>query len=96
VAYAPGPDAVSIARLEVNFDWLEGSATAISETDTRLATLGDRQHSSAVGTIEDDDELPPGFFSVNVVKMSRASRKPVDAMRLRLTLKETMHDEEGF
>jgi hypothetical protein len=96
VAHAPGPDAISIARLEVNFDRLEGDAPAISETNTRLATLGDRQHSSAASAIEDDDELPPSFFSVNVVKMPCAPRKPVDAMRLRNTPDHIMHDVNGF
>jgi hypothetical protein len=64
MAHAPRPDAISIARLKVNFDRLEGHATAIRETNTRLATSGDRKHSSAVGTIEKDDELPPRVFSV--------------------------------
>lgn len=41
MADAPGPDAISIARLKINFDRLEWLATAIRETNTRLATFGD-------------------------------------------------------
>src|SRR5260370_29635961 len=41
MAHAPGPDAISIARLEVNFNRLEGRAAAIRETNTRIATSGD-------------------------------------------------------
>jgi hypothetical protein len=96
VAYAPGPDAISITGPEVNFDWLEGNATTIGETQTRLATRGNRQHSSAAGTFEDDDELPPGFFSIYMVKMPCVLRQPVDAMRLRNTPEQTLDDVEGF
>ncbi|HMH05879.1 MAG TPA: hypothetical protein VK579_04275 [Terriglobales bacterium] len=96
MAYAPGPDPVSVARIKVNFDRLVWHTTAIIETTTKLATSGDRQHSSSARAIENDDELPPGFVSVYVVKMLRACRKPVDAVRLGITPEQTAHDAQRY
>jgi hypothetical protein len=95
MAHAPRPDAISIARLEVNFDGLGWVAATIRETNTGLATLGDRKYSSAGSSIKDDDELPPEFASVYVVKMSRAFREPVDTVRLGITPEQATHEAQG-
>jgi hypothetical protein len=86
---APGPEAIGVSRLELNFERLDWRATTIRKTNTRLATSGDRKHSPAASALENDDELPPGAISVYVVKMSRAFRKPVNAMRLGNTPQQT-------